>query len=389
MQKLLPLLSAALLSAALTSAQAEHALKIGDAAPPLKVGKWIKGDPVKALEAGKLHVLEFWATWCGPCVAAIPHVSELQKKHADVVFIGVNVWEDDPEKVEGFVKDMGDKMNYRVVLDDVPAGADKGAMAETWLEAAGQNGIPCSFLVGKDGKILWVGHPMQLEGVLDAVLAGTFDPEKQKAEAEKESAMEKKFADALDGVNSPEDALAALEKLGKDNPELAAQTTSMRFGIMISALKDYDGAYKLAAQIAETSKDDAQSLNELAWMILTAPGLEKRDIALATKMAERAVEVSKGEDAAILDTLARAFFEAGRAKAIETQKKAIEKADDDSKDVLQAALDAYTEFDPHTEGNPEDDGSMDEPGEDEGPDAGAKPEEAGDAKDGAAEKPAP
>ncbi len=41
---------------------------------------------------------------------------------------------------------------------------------------------------------------------------------------------------------------------------------------------NYDGAYKLAAQIAETSKDDAQSLNELAWMILTAPGLEKRDI---------------------------------------------------------------------------------------------------------------
>ena len=105
MKKLIPLLSAALMSAALVSAQAEHALKIGDAAPPLKVGKWIKGEPVKAVEAGKLHVLEFWATWCGPCVAAIPHVSELQKKHADVVFIGVNVWEDDPEKVEGFGSD--------------------------------------------------------------------------------------------------------------------------------------------------------------------------------------------------------------------------------------------------------------------------------------------
>lgn len=384
MKTLASFAAAALFALPMTAAaQAEHSLKMGDAAPPLKVGKWIKGEPVKGIEAGKLHVLEFWATWCGPCVQVIPHVSDLQKQNPDVVFIGVNVWEDDPEKVGEFVKNMGAKMDYRVVLDDVPEGADKGKMAETWLEAAGQNGIPCSFLIGKDGKILWIGHPAELEDILKAVLDGTYDPAVVQAAAAKQEELERKFSEAMDGVQSPEDALAALEKLGKESPELAEQTTAMRFGIMISALKDYDGAYKLAAKIAEDKKDEPQVLNELAWTILTAPGLEKRDIGLAMKMAERAVEVTKGEDAALLDTLARAHFEAGREKAIEFQKKALKQADDETKDVFQAALDAYTDFDPHSEGNPEDenmeedmgdsDENAEEPGAVPAPEAEQKP----------------
>src|SRR5687768_4785612 len=91
--------------------EAKPSLKVGDPAPKLQVDKWVKGEPIKELEKGKVYVLECWATWCGPCVQAIPHVTELQKKYKDkgLVVIGMNVWENDVKEVEPFVKKMGDK----------------------------------------------------------------------------------------------------------------------------------------------------------------------------------------------------------------------------------------------------------------------------------------
>ena len=54
-------------------------LKVGDKAPPLVGGEWVKGEPVSGIEEGKVYVLEYWATWCGPCIRAIPHVTEFRR----------------------------------------------------------------------------------------------------------------------------------------------------------------------------------------------------------------------------------------------------------------------------------------------------------------------
>ena len=164
---------------------AEPTLKVGDTPPKLDTGKWVQGDPVTDFQKGKAYIVEFWATWCGPCRASIPHLNEIYKKYKDkgLVVIGQNCWERDDSLVAPFVEKMGDKMTYRVALDDKSSNA-KGAMAKTWMQAAGRNGIPSAFLINTKGVIVWIGHPMQLkdEMIEDALAGKTIEGKVAKAD---------------------------------------------------------------------------------------------------------------------------------------------------------------------------------------------------------------
>lgn len=184
-------------------------LAVGDAAPAFSVEAWVKGEPVKSYEKGKVYVVEFWATWCGPCVAAFPHLSEMQTKFKDkVTFIGTNIWErpynsETLDKVKKFVEAQGDKMAYTVAFDGKAAEMDAA-----FMKAAGRNGIPSAFIVDKEGKIAWMGHPMSMEKVLDEVVAGTFDV---KAAAAKEKAA-KEAAGKFSELNAKVNKAARAEK---------------------------------------------------------------------------------------------------------------------------------------------------------------------------------
>lgn len=149
-------------------------LDIGDSAPPLRIRAWLKGVPVQQFEKGTVYVLEFWATWCRPCKAAMPRLSRLAAEYDhEVVFIGVDVYEKETTsiaKIQGFVDSMGDRMAYRVATED-------GNRMETgWIEAAGEDrGIPRSFVIDASGRLAWIGHPSELETVLPKIVAGTWD----------------------------------------------------------------------------------------------------------------------------------------------------------------------------------------------------------------------
>jgi thiol-disulfide isomerase/thioredoxin len=349
---------AAALSAAIAG-NASAELKIGDPAPKLQTGEWVQGDPVKEFDKDHVYVVEFWATWCGPCRATIPHLDKLHEELKDkgVVFIGQDVWERDEAKVKPFVTEMGDKMSYRVAMDD-KSKEEKGFMAVNWMEAAGQNGIPAAFVVGKDSKIAWIGHPAGLTSeILTSVAEGKFDSakaaeiaakqkEKEKASRERQQvimkAAQKKDWDA---------ALAGLDELEKAEPERAGSLLYTRLNFTVQK-GDSAAAAAVAKKLGEGELSKIpQAMNQASWMILTElkePSGEAVDAAVA--LAEKGLKSVKGKDGKeasgpLMDTLARGKFMKGdKEGAVKAQEEAIAATEDeDMKKNMEESLASYKE----------------------------------------------
>lgn len=148
---------------------------IGDSAPPLRLRGWLKGAPVQSFEKGTVYVVEFWATWCGPCKAEMPHLSALAGEYKDkITFIGIDVYEKRTTplaKIKAFVDSMGDRIDYKV------AAEDSNFMTAGWLYASGEQvfGIPRSFVVNAEGRLAWIGHPKDLAKVLPKIVNNTWD----------------------------------------------------------------------------------------------------------------------------------------------------------------------------------------------------------------------
>jgi thiol-disulfide isomerase/thioredoxin len=379
------------------------AASLGDAAAPLEIAEWIKGDAVDlaAVKGKKVVVVEFWATWCGPCKVSIPHLTEMQKKYESrgVVIIGVS--DEESSKVKPFVNEQGGQMNYTVAID-----RNRGTSA-AYMEKYGQNGIPHAFVIDKEGRIAWHGHPMSgLERVLDQLASNTFDlglEKKRESAAQKlqeyfEMAMRGESDEKLDTAGIQ---IAALDKeVGGINPDQKLDLTGLRKSARFqNAMQDYQralvsgksdaeleklelkaaplapkdfkfSAFKaqfqlqrifqeyyravtgkgdaakaedLAKKLETTPSDNAEMLNEIAWTLLTDEKIKQRNLKLAMKLAQGAMDASEGKDAGIMDTYARALFDTGKvAEAIKHQKRAVELCEHkETKAEFEARLKEY------------------------------------------------
>lgn len=146
---------------AVSAAAAAACAKNAKAAPLDYTVKDMNGVDVRLSSfKGKVIVLNFWATWCGPCKVEIPALIELQKEYAnDVVVLGMSV--DDPvEKLKPFAEKY--KINYPVLV---------GLGREEVQDAFGPlYGIPVTVFIGRDGKMCKVHNGLAVKPQLEAAI---------------------------------------------------------------------------------------------------------------------------------------------------------------------------------------------------------------------------
>jgi len=135
---------------------------IGDAAPEISAQEWInhQGPVTLGDLRGKVVLVDFWATWCGPCVDCIPHLNELQHKYAGKNFQVISLVLEGRQTMDPFLK-------KRPV--DYPIGLESGS-----LQAYGIAGIPEAFVIDPAGKVIWQGNTSLPE--LDGVIAKAVGP---------------------------------------------------------------------------------------------------------------------------------------------------------------------------------------------------------------------
>jgi len=303
-------------------------LKAGDPAPALKATKWLQGKEIETFEPGRVYVVEFWATWCGPCIVMMPHLSELQAEYKDkgVTIIGHS--SKDPRnseaQVTAFVKKRGPKLGYTF------AYADNRDTNNAWMVAAGKNGIPCSFVVDKEGKIAYIGHPMYLDVVLPRVVEGKWN-DKSKREVDR---IEKEVNGLFTALRKTdrEATLNLFKDFETRNPALShiPYFIGPKMDMMLKTKKMND-ARKMAEDVLARAikQDDPTALRTVSSIMRSDAAKGNKDLlALSLRAAQAMVKVAGEDDAMALFNLAEAYFATGdRAKAREYGKKAVEAAD--------------------------------------------------------------
>ena len=129
---------------------------VGRRAPSLEAVKWITPNPPGKSELqNAVYIVEFWATWCGPCIKCTPKLIELTDKYAPkgVLFIGISK-DRSVGPVKGFIREH--KINFHI-------GMDNGTSRKYFC-----NAIPTAFVVDHTGKITWQGHPSSPHNELEA-----------------------------------------------------------------------------------------------------------------------------------------------------------------------------------------------------------------------------
>ena len=274
----------------------KKSLKVGDVAPSFKIAEWIKGNPVKVIEEGKVNIIEFTIVGCGPCIKAIPHLSELNAKYDDKInMVSVFANGKNVSAVKKLVNNYKTDVSYSVAID-----TPEEFMKTNWMEAYSNGGgqaYPTVFVIDQKGLIAWVGNPLDnnFEDIVEQVHNSNFDKytyleEEKKKKEESRKKMNKYVVKAFEN-GTPKDLQDANHYLDSLS-EIDARILNLKFKLWIK--KDEDFAYQTLQKAFDEHVVDIYTLYDFmfAW-----PSLQRPNWNLFRKCAHYLYEVENKKQA--------------------------------------------------------------------------------------------
>lgn len=254
--------------------------QVGDPAAPLEVKQWLKGNPVAVKAGTNIYVVEIFGTTSLASRASITNLNAIQKRYQDKGVVVVGISDEPADRIIEFLQGAGAKIEYAIAADD------QRRTVQSYMVPVRQRGIPCAFIVGKDGKLLWHGHPLSgLDEALGQIVAGSYD-------------------------------LEASRKADFARVQMAQYLTLATRG---DKRTGNAGRTLLAART-----NDATLLCDLAFQIVTTPKLARRDIVLATAALDQAEKLSPTNAMSVNQTRAILLFETGKKEAaLDSARKAL------------------------------------------------------------------
>ncbi len=134
--------------------------EVGDPAPSIALDAWLNTEDSPTLEKlrGRVVMLEFWGTWCAPCVRSMPHVQELHDRYGNNGLTVLAISYETPDQMQGFLREHA----YTMRVGSDPKRKVVGAY--------GVRGWPSTVIVNQEGEIAYVGGPYGAEAAVEAAL---------------------------------------------------------------------------------------------------------------------------------------------------------------------------------------------------------------------------
>lgn len=328
-----------------TAATATETLLVGSVAPKLNVEHWVqhpegKLPKITNFEPGKVYVVEFWATTCGPCVQSMPHLAELQTKYADKGLRIVSISSEPLDVVTSFLdNELADASGQKKKIGDITKAYSlttdpDGSSEKDYMLASNQDGIPCAFLVGKDAKIEWIGHPMDMDNILASILQDKWD--------------RKKYIDEQNLIEEIQKTVGGLAKRKKYAEAVAAidgyiakvSDRRIQFGLYKSKIDLQIRSSATARAITKSYEelfascvDEPLFVQDVAWSayenFVEGRIENKKLIRMAIEAVEKALPLVEGPTKAnLFDTTGRLYSAIGEVEpAIKAQSQAVQWSD--------------------------------------------------------------